>query len=202
MWGRSGQCGAMKGRGLLVLWVLLLLGCGLGVEGYSHGQVTESCVSMEPQHGSIPQTSVSPFRVSTEKTNYTAGQDVTVSLTATSSDVFEGFLLQARETASGAAVGSFHSAPSGTHTLTCGGKASSALAHSSSSGKKSIQVKWRPVSDRAVKFYATFVKTKNTYWVAVASPQVQFSGSYSGSSTAQPTTTGLSLLLLLLYWAL
>uniref|UniRef100_A0A3B3ZX35 Uncharacterized protein n=1 Tax=Periophthalmus magnuspinnatus TaxID=409849 RepID=A0A3B3ZX35_9GOBI len=48
---------------------------------------------------------------------------VTVIL-STSSPKFEGFLLQAREEASGSAVGSFVSTPVGTQTLTCGGVAS------------------------------------------------------------------------------
>ncbi|XP_055086294.1 putative ferric-chelate reductase 1 isoform X2 [Periophthalmus magnuspinnatus] len=190
----------MEGKGVLVALVLLLLGCRLGVEAFQNGKVTTSCKTMIPGHeATSPQNTESPFTVSTQKTSYMAGQDVTVIL-STSSPKFEGFLLQAREEASGSAVGSFVSTPVGTQTLTCGGVASSALSHTSNVDKSSVQVTWRPTSNRTVQFYTTFVQSYQTYWVGVASPKVEFTGEYNSndnsndnsnahdSSTARPST--------------
>ncbi|XP_072306549.1 putative ferric-chelate reductase 1 [Eucyclogobius newberryi] len=179
-----------------VLLLLLLLGCVLLAEGYKNGKVERACVDMTPQHSdNSAQTGASPFTVSTEKTNYSAGEEVTVFLRSSSS-AFEGFLLQAREDGSTAAVGSFVSAPSGTQTLTCGSK-DSALSHTSSAGTTSVQVKWKPASNNDVQFFATFVQSYKTYWVALSSPKVQFNGTgdlFSGSSTPSALPAALALI--------
>uniref|UniRef100_A0AAV2JN04 Ferric-chelate reductase 1 n=1 Tax=Knipowitschia caucasica TaxID=637954 RepID=A0AAV2JN04_KNICA len=185
-----GHCGIMESSLLPLLGTVLA--CVLGVGGYSNGRVEVSCTDMQPRHRSSPQTTPPPFTLSTDRVDYSAGEDVTVNLLAPSSSHFEGFLLQARVLGSESVAGSFLSAPSGTQRLSCGGSPNSALSHSSSSEKSSVQVTWRPAADQDVHFYATIVQNITVYWVAVASPRVRFSSgsnSTGGTSSLEPANT-------------
>ncbi|KAK7881478.1 hypothetical protein WMY93_029887 [Mugilogobius chulae] len=191
----------MEGRALLLSLVFCCCVL-LGVDGYSNGKVTEVCGSMTPEHGVSAQTAASPFTVTTDKSNYTNGEDVTVTLKSTvDSTFFEGFLLQAREVGGSSAVGAFLSPPSGTQTLTCGSVTNSALSHTSSLKQNNVQVKWRPSGNKDVQFYVTFVQSKATFWVKVMGSTIKVNG--TSSSTSAPAAAPLSVLLMIcMYWAL
>ncbi|KAJ0059057.1 hypothetical protein NL108_007437, partial [Boleophthalmus pectinirostris] len=92
-----------------------------------------------------------------------------------SGQVFEGFLLQARDPAHStpSVVGSFsltdrHS----TQLLSCYKLQGSAVSHTSSSRKSQVRVIWRaPANPPAqVQFFVTVVRQYDTYWVKVPGP--------------------------------
>uniref|UniRef100_W5LYR9 Reelin domain-containing protein n=1 Tax=Lepisosteus oculatus TaxID=7918 RepID=W5LYR9_LEPOC len=91
------------------IFSLLLMNAYLVTDVFSfpNGSVAISCDSMIPGHtGYVAQTSVPPFSVTTSKSTYAPGDQITVTL-ETKTSVFEGFLLQARKIDGNSAVGSF-----------------------------------------------------------------------------------------------
>ncbi|MGH0153005.1 UNVERIFIED_CONTAM: hypothetical protein FKN15_047321 [Acipenser sinensis] len=77
------------------------------VYGYKNGKVTESCRSMKPGHGHPSQSLPSPYTVTVDKSTFSKGDQIKVTLSGSST--FKGFLIEARDMAdlSGDAVGSF-----------------------------------------------------------------------------------------------
>lgn len=68
---RRGHPRVMDG---VVLVLLCLVVC---VNGYGNGNVIGSCTDLRPGHnGNNPQTTTSPFTLTTDQTNYTVGQDI------------------------------------------------------------------------------------------------------------------------------
>ncbi|XP_066547802.1 putative ferric-chelate reductase 1 isoform X2 [Amia ocellicauda] len=168
---------------LFLLWESSLL----GVMGYPGGNVESSCSNLMPSHGANAQTSNAPYTVVANPTTFKAGDTITVTLRATSGS-FKGFLLEAWEVGGSTPVGSFTSLASVSQGLTCSGIANSAVSHTSSSSKTSIQATWKAPSSGSLKdiqFSATFVQSTKTFWVAVKSGTV----TYSGTSVPNPVTT-------------
>uniref|UniRef100_A0A3Q3GPR4 Putative ferric-chelate reductase 1 n=1 Tax=Labrus bergylta TaxID=56723 RepID=A0A3Q3GPR4_9LABR len=103
--------------------VLLLVLVAPVVYCYSSGLVMDSCKDMRPHHSGVsPQTDPAPFNVTTDNNKYTLGEVVTVTLQATASIPFIGFLLQAREVGGWSPVGSFILTDESTQQLTCNQK--------------------------------------------------------------------------------
>ncbi|XP_020494263.2 putative ferric-chelate reductase 1 isoform X1 [Labrus bergylta] len=183
--------------------VLLLVLVAPVVYCYSSGLVMDSCKDMRPHHSGVsPQTDPAPFNVTTDNNKYTLGEVVTVTLQATASIPFIGFLLQAREVGGWSPVGSFILTDESTQQLTCNQKLNSALSHKSESVKTSIQVKWKPevsASVKPVQFQAAIVQNYRTFWVDVKSPALTFRKDSTGGSTSTPqknsptTTTALAM---------
>ncbi|XP_047424435.1 putative ferric-chelate reductase 1 [Mugil cephalus] len=177
---------------------LLLLLCVFPVvKSYSSGGVTESCEDMHPHHGTKPQTSPSPFSITTDNTTYTPGQDVTVQLWAPDSTTFSGFLLQAREVGGqSVAVGKYYTITEDVQVLTCSKRPSSAVSHTSDSAKSYIEVTWRPEDSehvKAVQFHASFVQNYTTFWVDVTSPALSLVKGSDDVSPSPLTTTHASI---------
>ncbi|XP_028289017.1 putative ferric-chelate reductase 1 isoform X2 [Parambassis ranga] len=173
------------------LVVVLLLLCGAPVvRGYGSGLVMDSCEDMRPRHGqNSPQTGSSPFTIITEKSTYSAGEDVKVKLQAPASTPFTGFLLEAREVGSQTPVGSYTVTDGQARLLTCSQRPNSAVSHRSNSAKTNIQVLWRSGTSgdmKNIEFHASFVQTYSTFWVDVKSPVLNFTGrsSQPGISSA------------------
>ncbi|XP_076146840.1 putative ferric-chelate reductase 1 isoform X2 [Alosa pseudoharengus] len=167
--------------------LLLLLACAR-VNGYSSGLVTESCDDMTPRHqGSSPSSSPPPFTITIDRSDYSEGDEITVSLRAYSTP-FQGFLLQAREVGGSSPVGAFSLFGAENRLLDCGGLSSSSVSHSSSDHKNSVQSKWKtPQSGQLkdIEFSVTFVQNFHDYWVGIKSPVVVYNSSRSpvGSTT-------------------
>lgn len=62
----------------VVLLLLLLLRVAPVVQSYSSGLVTESCADLRPRHSSVsPQTGRAPFTITTDRSSYRLGEEVT-----------------------------------------------------------------------------------------------------------------------------
>lgn len=176
---------------------LLVLLCAVPlVLGFGSGLVSESCLDMTPHHSGSAQNTDSPFSISTQQSSFTPGGQVKVSLQASGSGPFTGFLLQAREPGGQSAVGSFTVGSGSARLLSCFQKPNSAVSHSSSSPRTSIQVTWKPDpvgTVRAVQFQASFVQNYKIFWVGVRSPVLSLNdSSTSSSSTPAPSSNTIS----------
>ncbi|KAJ8270316.1 hypothetical protein GJAV_G00112890 [Gymnothorax javanicus] len=137
---------------------------------------------MMPRHGSsTPQTTMPPFTISTSKSTYSPGDTLMVTLKATSSSQFEGFMLQARVGGSTDPVGSFPSFNSSiARTLDCNNSPNSTISHRSANNLRTLEATWEAPSNSTpgdIMFCATFVKEFNEFWVNVNSPAVRMSSS-------------------------
>ncbi|KAK6484195.1 putative ferric-chelate reductase 1 [Huso huso] len=170
----------------LSFYLFLLIGGNflLVVTCYPNGQVTPSCSNMIPDHGVSAQTTLAPYNITASKNTYSPGEKITVTLQG--SDVFEGFLLQARKDGGTAAVGTFTvTDATNSQGLNCNGP-NSAVSHKSSTGLTNIQATWVAPSSSAgdLEFRATFVKSKLIFWVQVKSSQVTVNTTAFGSSSS------------------
>ncbi|KAM7390892.1 hypothetical protein PAMA_008882 [Pampus argenteus] len=103
--------------------VALLLCVASVVQCYSSGLVTESCADLQPHHNGLrPQTGPVSFTITTDRSSYRLGEEVTVKLQALSSKPFTGFLLQARQVGQQSPVGSFTLTTVAAQLLTCSQK--------------------------------------------------------------------------------
>ncbi|KAM9324793.1 putative ferric-chelate reductase 1 [Gastrophryne carolinensis] len=102
---------------------------------------------MLPNHGAAAQTSSPPYTLSLDKTTYSPGDKITVTLSSPGLTPFKGFLIQARSGSDATALGSFQ-VTTNAQTLTCTTTAS-AVSHTSGSGKSSVQVQWTAPSSTA-----------------------------------------------------
>lgn len=148
------------------------------IAAYGNGQVTVACDSMIPKHGSIIQKSPSPAIITVNKNVINASDQIRVTLTVRQSGTsFQGFFLQARDAAD------LNVGPLGTFTLiddkntqllTCADVKDSAVSHTSSSGKHTVEVLWKPPSPKPdhIQFLATIVQRFNIYWVKLRGPTV------------------------------
>ncbi|KAM9488576.1 putative ferric-chelate reductase 1 [Clarias gariepinus] len=107
------------------------------------------------------------------------------------SEGFKGFLLEARPVGGNSLVGTFSLMGSASQLLKCGGVSNSAVSHTSSTSKTQIQSKWTaPTSGNLgnIEFRATFVRDKSTFWVAVKSSQITYSGTSTGATSNTSTS--------------
>jgi len=143
-----------------------------GTEGFPQIAPKQACWTMRPLHSGSPQRGTAPFRI-VAPTTYSPGQEYEVTLNATGSRRFKGFLLQARTSRQDAA-GTFRATQQGTQ-VQCDNEA---LTHNSAQEKTHIKGMWRAPATAvgAIVFKATFVESYSTYWVGVTSAQVSPSG--------------------------
>ncbi|XP_017269555.1 ferric-chelate reductase 1 [Kryptolebias marmoratus] len=176
---------------MLLLLLLALTGFVVTVSGYSRGQVGVSCRDLVPQHGYEPSQDSPPYSLTVDRSTFSPGDQITVSLTVASSSsiYFKGFLIEARDASSlnSPAVGFFNLTETNeAQVLKCGQNQGSALSHKDSSRKTHIQAVW--VSPRntpsRVQFLVTVVQEYKVYWVRIAGPVVSLRG-----ATASPTTS-------------
>ncbi|XP_056105185.1 putative ferric-chelate reductase 1 [Rhinichthys klamathensis goyatoka] len=172
------------------MFLYVLLACVGIAQCYPGGQVSGSCGSLMPVHGSNAQTSNSPFTVTAGKTTFKEGDEITVSLNAQSGD-FKGFMLQANLVGSNNPIGTFTVTDSAAQGLICDSVANRAVSHKTSSIKTSMQAKWTaPTSGQLgnIEFRATFVRTKQIFWVGVKSSAVVYNGTGT-TATVAPTVS-------------
>ncbi|KAI4893228.1 hypothetical protein NFI96_025575, partial [Prochilodus magdalenae] len=164
------------------MWLLFFMVLGLSSvrlsSAYADGSVADACGSMVPGHtGFTPQMTNPPYRVRVNRSTYTPGESLTVTLEAVQSGTdFQGFMLQARRTAGGAPVGSFSSTNTGMFRLhKCFNMENSTISHASANLKTQFVATWvAPLSPSLgnIEFCATFVKDYSNFWTMVSSNTV------------------------------
>ncbi|KAF4117123.1 putative defense protein [Onychostoma macrolepis] len=170
------------------LFLILVFGLNLhAVTAFSNGGVTLACMSMTPNHRNNTASMLEPpYSVTTDVSNYTQGQVITVTLQANET-AFKGFLLQARDETG--PVGTFTVMGSDAQLLNCGTEGS-AVSHRSNVNKSTIVAQWKaPNTNNAdISFRATFVQSFSLFWVGVQSDPVRFVGTNTTVPPPQTTT--------------
>ncbi|XP_069823662.1 putative ferric-chelate reductase 1 [Dendropsophus ebraccatus] len=154
--------------------LICLAGSFITVSGYSDGKVTPACDTMMPSHqGNGAQTTTSPYSITVSRKNFSPGDVITVTITASGSNSFKGFLLQARAVGGNWMTGTFTTSDSNAQ-LICGSQSNSAVSHRNSNAKTSITASWTaPEGAGPVQFTATVVQSFNTFWTGVQSDIIQ-----------------------------
>ncbi|XP_042607872.1 putative ferric-chelate reductase 1 isoform X2 [Cyprinus carpio] len=193
---------------LMKMWIVLLLlsVCSETVICYSDGKVEVACGDMTPQHGHEPITKNPPFNITTDKSQFSPGDKIKVTLSMASSSegkhYFKGFLIEARNAGNlNEIVGSFKLIdPEISQLLTCDSKEGSAVSHTGKSHKTEVQVIWVAPSDSpsSVQFLVTVAQGYKEYWVKSPGPVVSQNGvapppqtTFGGSIGAQTTTSSI-----------
>ncbi|KAA0704678.1 putative ferric-chelate reductase 1 [Triplophysa tibetana] len=177
--------------------------CIKTVVGYPDGKVTKSCKDMLPHHGHDPSTSDPPYIITADKSRFSTGDEIRVTLRADSSGskaYFKGFLIEARDAGNlNEAVGSFQLVdPTISQLLQCNDKDGSAVSHTHKDKKTEVQVVWIAPQDppSSVRFLVTVLHKYSEYWVKIPGPVVTQYGvdpppaetTIGGSSDAKTTT--------------
>ncbi|XP_055796616.1 putative ferric-chelate reductase 1 [Salvelinus fontinalis] len=135
------------------------------VTGFSNGMVDKSCGTMLPLHGS-PTPESGPFSVLKHFCSSAAGDETIVSLQADPATPFKGFLLEARESQDGPAVGTFTLlTPAHSHLLECNGNPAAAVTQPNNQAKTFIEAKWRAPYNGLFYFRVTFIKNMMKFWI-------------------------------------
>uniref|UniRef100_A0A8C2GLT1 Ferric-chelate reductase 1b n=2 Tax=Cyprinus carpio TaxID=7962 RepID=A0A8C2GLT1_CYPCA len=172
--------------------VLLLLSvCSETVFCFSRGKVEVACGDMTPQHGvSDPSTKDPPFNIIADKSQFSPGDEIKVTLSMASSEgkhYFKGFLIEARNAGDlNEIVGSFKLiSPDISQLLKCDNKEGSAVSHTSDSHKTEVQVIWVAPSDApsSVQFLVTVARGYKEFWVKIPGPVVSQNGIQTTTST-------------------
>jgi hypothetical protein len=135
--------------------------------------VRSVCRTMVPGHHEYkPQTSESPFAVSTDVNEIKERGVVEVTLHGLGNHTFKGFYLQARGSKN-TPIGMFNS-NSLAKTHSCGGVRSNAAHHGSPDEKSRVSVSWHaPAGYKGdIQFQATFVENFVHFWTPVKAPEV------------------------------
>ncbi|XP_034998905.2 putative ferric-chelate reductase 1 isoform X2 [Hippoglossus stenolepis] len=186
-WQHRGEASAMW---RLYFTLAALTWCVDSVEGFSNGKVGVACGDMEPQHGHEPRPEPPPYMVSVDKSTFSPGENITVSLQVASSDpmFFRGFLMEARDAGKldSPAVGFFIlTDPHQSQLLQCGHTQGSGVSHTRNTKKTQVQAVWESPEKppQRVQFLVTVVHGYKIYWVKIAGPVVSLR-----EMTAAPTT--------------
>ncbi|XP_056100640.1 putative ferric-chelate reductase 1 isoform X2 [Rhinichthys klamathensis goyatoka] len=175
-----------------VQFLILVFGLNLhAVTAFRNGQVTVACMSMTPGHGTnLNSTLEPPYTVTSDASNYTDGQVITVTLQANNTG-FKGFLLQARNEKG--PVGTFTVIGNNTQLLSCGTEGS-AVSHTLNDVKSTIVAQWKaPNSNNTdIHFRATFVQNFSLFWVGVQSDSVRFLATNPPNMTVSPPNATVS----------
>uniref|UniRef100_A0A8C1BNA0 Ferric chelate reductase 1 n=1 Tax=Cyprinus carpio carpio TaxID=630221 RepID=A0A8C1BNA0_CYPCA len=164
--------------------LLIFILCSETVICYSDGKVEVACGDMTPQHGHEPITKNPPFNITTDKSQFSPGDKIKVTLSMASSSegkhYFKGFLIEARNAGNlNEIVGSFKLIdPEISQLLTCDSKEGSAVSHTGKSHKTEVQVIWVAPSDSpsSVQFLVTVAQGYKEYWVKSPGPVVSQNG--------------------------
>lgn len=117
------------------------------VQGRANGSPPEACDSLVPAHGSSPQTTPSPYKISLDKVTVSPGDNIVLTING-GDKKFKGFLAQGRKVGETTPIGTF-SSTSGTEakTLKCHHESSS-ITHTNSKEKSSITLTWVAPSEK------------------------------------------------------
>ncbi|XP_064808382.1 putative ferric-chelate reductase 1 isoform X2 [Oncorhynchus masou masou] len=168
----------------MVLIILIGIATIEPVTGFSGGSVAMSCDTMLPQHGS-PTLESGPFSVPKHICSGFAGDETIVSLKADPATKFKGFLLEARESQDGPAVGTFTLlTPAHSRLLPCGGNPAAAVTQPNNLAKTFIEAKWKAPYKGVFYFRVTFIKDMMKFWI----PEAINITTCPTTSTVTPTT--------------
>ncbi|XP_026218519.1 putative ferric-chelate reductase 1 isoform X2 [Anabas testudineus] len=169
--------------------------CVVPVTGYSNGKVYAACGEMVPQHGYEARPDPAPYSITVDKSTFSYGDNITVSLQVASSTVtfFKGFLIEARDAGNlSLLAGGFFilTDPRRSQLLQCGQTQGSGVSHRSSAKKTHMQAVWQSPKNppQRVQFLVTVVHEYKVFWVRIASPVVSLSGATAAPVTAAPVT--------------
>ncbi|KAF4088137.1 hypothetical protein AMELA_G00079290 [Ameiurus melas] len=185
---------SMKMKVLLFLFVV----CIKSVENYKDGKVEEACQDMMPghhRHGPSPRSP--PYTITVDKSIFSPGDQIKVTLSAVSSEnnaYFEGFLIQARDAANldGGSVGTFTLLDSSiSQLLSCHHRKGSAVSHTSDHHKTEVQVIWMAAQNPppSVQFLVTVVRKFELFWVKIPGPVLSLNGASPSTPLSPQTTT-------------
>ncbi|XP_073499167.1 putative ferric-chelate reductase 1 [Phyllobates terribilis] len=166
--------------------LICVIRCSVTVFGYPNGQISASCDSMLPTHGSNgPQSSVAPYTITVSKTTFVPGDVINVTIQSKSAaNLFKGFLLEARLVGGNGITGTFTTSDAKTQILTCA-QANAAVSHTNNDQKSSITALWTaPQGAGPVRFRATVLSSYDTFWTGVETDIIealQISNSTCGS---------------------
>lgn len=179
---------------LMNMWIVLLLlsVCSETVFCFSRGNVEVACGDMTPQHDSSPSTQHPPFNIIADKSQFSPGDEIKVTLSMASSEgkqYFKGFLIEGRNAGDlSEIVGSFKLiSPDISQLLKCDNKEGSAVSHTSDSHKTEIQVIWVAPSDSpsSVQFLVTVARGYKEFWVKIPGPVVSQNGAQTSMFTSE-----------------
>ncbi|CAB1456995.1 unnamed protein product [Pleuronectes platessa] len=193
-WQHRGEASAMW---RLYFTLAALTWCVDSVGGFSNGKVGVACGDMEPQHGHEPRSDPPPYTVSVDKSTFSPGENITVSLQVASSDptFFKGFLMEARDAGKldFPAIGFFIlTDPHQSQLLQCGHTQGSGVSHKRNTKKTQVLAVWESPEKppQRVQFLVTVVHDYKVYWVKIAGPVVSLRGMTAAPTTAlSPQTT-------------
>ncbi|KAM7390913.1 hypothetical protein PAMA_008895 [Pampus argenteus] len=176
--------------------LVVLTGCVDPITGYSNGKVSVACGDMIPQHGYDPSPDPPPYSITVNKSSFSPGNNITVSLQGAFSNhtFFKGFLIEARDAgkSNSPAVGFFIlTDPHESQLLQCGHTQGSGVSHRRNSRKTQIQAVWQSPKNppQRVQFLVTVVHEYKVYWVRIAGPVVSLEGATAVPTTAVPAET-------------
>ncbi|XP_041455740.1 putative defense protein 3 isoform X2 [Lytechinus variegatus] len=174
------MAGSSKPFNLLVISkIVVMIVCLVhNSKAYPGGAPIQTCSHMTPQHSSSPQTSNSPYTMSISHAAYTPGQQITVTVTDTStvSSGFKGILMQMRRKDSDGVVGTWTVENTANfRTISCNGNPD-AVTHANGNDKGATNTfTWTAPQDSNpgdVYVVATFVKDFSTFWVEQTSSYI------------------------------
>ncbi|XP_043941545.1 putative ferric-chelate reductase 1 isoform X2 [Protopterus annectens] len=146
---------------------------------------------MQPSHGANAQTSTPPYSINVQKTNYSEGDKITVTIQSNSGQTFKGFLLRTTTATKDAPIGTFINTDSSAQAISCNSISGGAASHTSNSVKQKVEVQWlAPQSSDDVHFKATVVQSKRIYWSNILGPTLKSTRQgTSGSLQMQSVTS-------------
>ncbi|XP_076645315.1 putative ferric-chelate reductase 1 homolog isoform X2 [Halictus rubicundus] len=170
--------------------LLILLSISVTVLALPNGAPQSACKDLLPHHaGSSSQDSYpAPYQVLPA-----AGQGrVRLILGSPQGLSYEGFMILARDSATGELVGEFANLPESARTIECTDGVKNAVTHTNTSKKHNLEFDWEAPADYegTIVFKSTFAQDYSTYWVDVESPSVNVNKrSIDVLTSSTPATT-------------
>ncbi|XP_063955194.1 putative defense protein 3 isoform X3 [Lytechinus pictus] len=181
---------------------LLLVAVGLSTlfaftAAFQTGAPDSACVDATPGHKEQDGTTDidpednanSPYNFTFEGSEYNPGGDLEVSIaTASGTDSFQGFLLQARKVDDDTVVGTFTAPDSEIGQLLACTYAGSTVTHTNNTEKTEETFTWHAPSDLTgnITFFGTVALNHDTFYVGLRSDEL----TEGAAVTEEPTTTG------------
>ncbi|CAH1183578.1 unnamed protein product [Phaedon cochleariae] len=146
------------------MFKLLVISCLVACAyGNSAGAPEDSCDDMTPKHPADPQKSPFPYKVTVNRNQVRAGENVEI--TVGGGRTFKGFLLQVR--GGNKAVGQFQNGGGDKYwkTIKCHDNDKSTATHKNATEKKNLKLIWKaPSAPGKYTVYATVAQDGGTFW--------------------------------------
>ncbi|CAF1038240.1 unnamed protein product [Rotaria sp. Silwood1] len=139
------------------------------IQSYPDGAPINTCSSMMPFHGVNSRPCQSNYVIEANKYQYSSDDTIQIIVRgATSSNLFKGILLVAKDSSGQNILGSWSSTDSSVLVISCFGTSSTSITHASSTTKSQIQATWSSPSSVAqenVVIKATIVQSYSIFYV-------------------------------------